>query len=253
MTRDNDQNSGKPFWIYGINPINQVIKNRPEDVKRIIRVNRREDSDQIFKIDTKGIKIETVDLDNFINISGFRKDVVHQNIAAMINPPQYYNVADLVSDIEERRDKVFLMLDGVTDTRNLGAIIRTANASGVEAVILPKDKSAKIDASVYKSSAGAIENIKICIEVNLSRTIEFLKDKYFMVYGLDEDAKYNIYEEKFTTNVCCVIGGEDSGIRRLVRENCDKLLKIPMAPKAHSLNASVAAAVFMYEVYRQHL
>jgi 23S rRNA (guanosine2251-2'-O)-methyltransferase len=251
MTKPAELN--KPFWIYGINPINAVLKNRTADVRRIVKViprsNRREDGD--LKIDPKGIKVENIELERFIELTDFRRDVVHQNIAAYINPPSFFDLREITGGEDQGRNKLFLMLDGLTDPRNLGAIIRTADACGVDAIILPKDRSAHIDATVYKTSSGAIENVKICMEVNLSRSIEFLQEKLFMVYGLYENAQSNIYEEKFTTSVCCVIGGEDTGIRRLVGEHCDKMLKIPMAAQAHSLNASVAAAVFMYEVHRQ--
>lgn len=252
MTKPQDANA--PFWIYGTNAINAVLKNRPQSVRRIISVltkSPRRDEDVSPKIYNKGINIETVEIEKFIELTGFRRDTVHQNVAAFINPPIFYDLREIIKDEEQGKHKVILMLDGLTDPRNLGAIIRTASACGVDAIVLPKDRSARIDATVYKTSSGAIEDVKICMEVNLSRSIELLQEKYFMVYGLDEDAKSSIYEEKYTTSVCCVIGGEDTGIRRLVGEHCDKFLKIPMSQQAHSLNASVAAAVFMYEIYRQ--
>jgi 23S rRNA (guanosine2251-2'-O)-methyltransferase len=118
--------------------------------------------------------------------------------------------------------------------------------------VLPKDRSVGLDPAVYKTSGGTVECMDICSEVNLVRAVEKLKTSGFWVYGLEaEPGSGYIHEADLKGNICCVIGGEDTGIRRLLKESCDSVLMIPMSPGAHSFNASVAASLFIYEIQRQ--
>jgi 23S rRNA (guanosine2251-2'-O)-methyltransferase len=244
------------FWIYGINAVSSVLEKRPKDIKEIIflKTKAKNESERIDAITEtakwKGVKTR------FVGTEGvpeeFReKEVAHQRVFAVINPPRVYDIADLVGQGEG--NKFFIMLDGITDVHNIGAIIRTAVAFGVDAVILPKDKSASITADVYKTSSGAIESIKVCVEVNMVRVTEILKKNGFWIYGFEADGSQEIQKADLKGNVCCVIGGEDSGIRRLLKDNCDMVLRIPMSTNVNSLNASVSAGVVMYEVQRQRL
>ena len=134
----------------------------------------------------------------------------------------------------------------------MGAIIRSAESFGFDGVIIPEHRSAKVTPTVYKTSAGAINNIKVVMVTNLNQTIENLKENGFWIYGLAGEASENIAQTNLTGKVGLVVGNEGDGLSRLVRENCDVLVKIPMLGKVNSLNASVASALSMYEVLRQN-
>jgi 23S rRNA (guanosine2251-2'-O)-methyltransferase len=143
------------------------------------------------------------------------------------------------------------MLDGLEDPQNLGAIIRTADASGVHGVIIPQRRAVGLTGTVAKTSAGAIEYVPVARVVNLNNAIKTLKDNNVWVIGIDQDGKRSFLEIDFKLPTALVIGGEGKGLSRLVKENCDEVASIPMKGKISSLNASVAATVTMYEVLRQ--
>ncbi len=144
-----------------------------------------------------------------------------------------------------------LALDHVQDPHNLGAIIRSASAAGVHALILPKDRSAPLSGTVAKIAAGAMEYLPICQTTNLVRTLQKLKDHSVWIYGTIKEGGTSVYQTDFAGSVCLVIGSEQKGIRPLVQEQCDFRTTIPMQGKLESLNASVAAAVVMFEIVRQ--
>lgn len=248
------------LWIYGINSVSAVLDNRPKDVKELLFVKSRDekkDSDRLSllrqRAQKNGIRISEQFEEEILERIKTRNGVNHQRVFAFINPVQIPSLNDVINKGKEKRDRVFLVLDGITDIHNLGAIIRTAVAFNIEAIIVPKDRNASITADVYKTSSGAVEYIKICEEVNLVRSVGILKENNFWIYGFEADGTQDINKADLKGNVCCVIGGEDSGIRRLLKDNCDMVLRIPMSSKAHSLNASVSAGVVMYEVQRQRL
>lgn len=155
-----------------------------------------------------------------------------------------------LEDLKEA--KRLILLDKIEDPHNLGAIIRSAESFAFDGVIIPEHRSAKVNPTVYKTSAGAINNIKIAMVTNLNQTIETIKKDGFWVYGLAGEAKNSLSATNLTGKVALVVGNEGYGISRLVRDNCDELIKIPMLGKVNSLNASVAAATCMYEVLRQN-
>jgi len=244
------------LWIYGINPVSSVLQKRPRDVKEIIFIKTLDDKKEnerlvilANKSKALNIKTRTLSYDQLPAELDEKGNANHQRIFALIESPKLYELKELLAD--DRSDKFFLMLDGITDVHNIGAIIRTAAALGVDAIILPKDRSVTITADVYKTSSGAVEDVKIVNEVNLVRCVELLKEKSFWVYGFEAEGTQNIYDADLKGNVCCVVGGEDTGIRRLLKENCDLVLKIPMKGKINSLNASVSSAIVIYEVLRQ--
>jgi len=244
------------LWIYGINPVNAVLKKRPGDVKEIIIIKALEEKKEserltaiIEKAKKHNVKVKVQGFNELNEELKAKANVVHQRVFAFIIPPKMFEVKELVK--EGDGNKFFLMLDGVTDVHNIGAITRTAAAMGVDAIILPKDRTVTVTADVYKTSSGAIENLKIATEVNLVRAVEELKKSGFWVYGFEEDGKQEIYKADLKGNICCVVGGEDSGIRRLLKENCDVVYRIPIKGDVQSLNASVSAAIVIYEAERQ--
>ena len=157
-----------------------------------------------------------------------------------------------VEEVEKRNEDPFvLILDGIEDPHNLGSIIRTAETAGVHGIIIPKRRAASVNSTVSKVSAGAVQYMKIARVNNLNETIKYLKDNDVWIYGTDMDTETIYYDEDMTGNVAIVIGSEGFGMSRLVKENCDFLIKIPMKGKITSLNASVSAGIVMYEVVKQ--
>lgn len=179
--------------------------------------------------------------------------VQHQGVVAQAAPYAYVEVDDLLKTAEEKGEPPFLLLlDEIEDPHNLGSILRTADCTGAHGVILPKRRSAQITATVSKTSAGAVEYVPVARVTNLGQTIDQLKEMGVWVVGTVVDAVQELYDtEVFDGPVAIVIGNENKGMGRLIREKCDVLVKLPMAGKINSLNASVAAGVVMYEVLRR--
>ena len=177
-----------------------------------------------------------------------------QGVIAIVPPFDYASVDDILNEAKSKNEKAFiLILDGIEDPHNLGSIIRTAETAGVHGIIIPKRRSAQVNSTVNKTSAGATNFMKIARVNNINETIEYLKNNDIWIYGTDGEAKEMYYDEDMTENVAIVIGSEGFGMSRLVKENCDFLLKIPMKGKITSLNASVSAGIIMYEVVKQRM
>lgn len=176
----------------------------------------------------------------------------HQGVIAIVPPFDYCEVEDIIEEARAKQEKPFiLILDGIEDPHNLGSIIRTAETAGVHGIIIPKRRAATVNSTVYKVSAGAVEHMKIARVNNLNETIKYLKDNDVWICGTDMSARNYYYDEKFDGSIAIVIGSEGFGMSRLVKENCDFLVKIPMKGKITSLNASVSAGIVMYEVVKQ--
>jgi 23S rRNA (guanosine2251-2'-O)-methyltransferase len=179
---------------------------------------------------------------------------VHQGVIAKVTPYKYSEISDILDLAEERGEPPFIViLDEVEDPHNLGSIVRTAELFGVHGIIIPKRRSASVSATVYKSSAGAIEHVKIAKVTNLNSTIEDLKQKGVWIYGADIRAEEYSSQVDFSGPCAIIIGNEGRGISKLTVQKCDKLIKIPMVGKINSLNASVAGGIIMYEVLKGRL
>lgn len=176
----------------------------------------------------------------------------HQGVIALIGVNEYCTVEDILSFAEDRGEAPFVIIcDEVSDPRNLGAIIRSAECAGAHGVIIPKRRSAGLTAIVGKASAGAAEHMAIARVPNIPAVIKELKEKGLWVYGAAAGGSNDLWKTDFTGSMALVIGSEGDGIGRLVRDNCDFIVNIPMVGKINSLNASAAASVIMYEVLRQ--
>lgn len=176
----------------------------------------------------------------------------HQGVAAEVGAYGYADLDDIVARAADAGDRsIVLLLDGVEDPQNLGSIIRTAECAGVSGVILPRHHSAAITPTVVRASAGATEHIAVVQETNLVNTLKGLKKVGFWVIGADMTGPQEYFRTVIPFPAVLVIGGEGRGIRRLVRENCDLLVRIPMFGQVNSLNASVSAALLIYELMRQ--
>ncbi|MGS0973796.1 MAG: 23S rRNA (guanosine(2251)-2'-O)-methyltransferase RlmB [Candidatus Izemoplasmataceae bacterium] len=174
---------------------------------------------------------------------------VHQGVGALVDDYAYKSLEDVLNIDKEH--KFFVMLDSLEDPHNLGAILRSADAFGVDAVIIPKNRSVKLNATVAKVSTGAIEYVNVVEVTNLSQTIDKLKDNGFWVTGADASADQVIGDIDTNTSLCVVIGSEGKGMHRLVKEKCDYHVKIPMVGHINSLNASVSAGIVIYEVFKK--
>lgn len=176
----------------------------------------------------------------------------HQGVIATILEYEYYDVDDILQEAKNRNEDPFiLILDQIEDPHNLGSIIRTAECSGVHGIIIPKRRSVQVNSTVNKVSAGALSYMKIARVNNLTETINYLKEKNVWIYGTDIEGTSYYDEQDYQGGVGIVIGSEGFGMSRLVKENCDFLIKIPMKGKISSLNASVSAAIVMYEIMKQ--
>ena len=177
----------------------------------------------------------------------------HQGIMAKVKPAKQLNENDLDDILAQHSAPLLLVLDGVTDPHNLGACLRNADAAGVAAVIVPKDKSANITATVSKVACGAAETVPLVRVTNLARTMRALQEQGIWFVGTAGEATHDIYQAKLTGPLAIVMGAEGDGMRRLTRETCDDLIKIPMAGSVSSLNVSVASGVCLFEAVRQRL
>ena len=176
----------------------------------------------------------------------------HQGVIAIVPPFEYCEVDDILEVAKERKEDPFIViLDGIEDPHNLGAIVRTAETAGVHGIIISKRRACGVNSTVNKTSAGAIEYMKIARVNNINETIKYLKEKGLWIIGTDMDTDTYYYNQDMTGPVAIIIGSEGFGMSRLVKENCDILIKIPMKGKITSLNASVSAGIVMYEAVKQ--
>jgi 23S rRNA (guanosine2251-2'-O)-methyltransferase len=173
----------------------------------------------------------------------------HQGIGAKVEEYQYKTIEDAVA--KNTKNKVFLMLDQLEDPHNLGAILRSCDAFNIDGVIIPKNRSVQLNSTVAKVSTGAIEHVDVIQVTNLTQTIKFLKDNGFWVVGTDMNTDKTIHDINVDSDICIVIGSEGKGISRLVKENCDYIVNIPMNGHVNSLNASVSTGIILYEVFRR--
>lgn len=228
--------------IYGRKPVIDAIDSGVKIYRAyIIKQNSKIVDEIINKLKKNNIEINFVDKRFFDKI-----DMNHQGVCVEAESFSYKDLSDL--DKYQR----LIILDQIEDPHNLGAIIRSAESFGFDGVIIPERRSASVSPIVYKTSAGAINNIDIIMVKNINRAIEEIKEAGFWVYGLAGEASSPIDQTDLTGKVCLVVGNEGKGISRLVRKNCDILINIPMKGFVNSLNASVASAIAMYEVLRQN-
>lgn len=237
-------------YIAGRNPVLEVLKTDKEIEKiYILKGDLKGSVKKIIGIaKDRNIVIQEVDKNKLDSLA---KGVAHQGVVALVSSYQYASIDDILNTAMKMKVAPFIViLDGIEDPHNLGAIIRTAECAGVHGIIIPKRKSAQVNETVYKASAGAVEHILVAKVNNINKAIDELKDKGLWIYGADMDGDL-YFNTSLKGAVALVIGSEGKGISRLTKEKCDCLVKIPMAGKISSLNASNAAAILMYEVVRQ--
>lgn len=242
----------KSELIYGIHAVDATLDNAPERFIEVYALKGRQDERMlpiIKKLQKMGVSVQFMQrkaLDD--KASGGQ----HQGIIARVKAAPVLNEGDLDEVLKRVQGQAFLLiLDGVTDPHNLGACLRSADAAGVDAVIVPKDKSASLTATVRKVACGAAESMPLIQVTNLARTMRELQDQGIWIYGAAGEATQTLYQTKLTGPVAIVMGAEGKGLRRLTREHCDELVSLPMAGAVSSLNVSVATGVCLFEVVRQ--
>ena len=240
---------------YGIHSISAIIEREPERLIEIFALKGRQD-DRVTPIINEAYSLGvSVQFMSRKALDDKSKGEQHQGIMARVKAAKQKDESDLKDLLEQKRGAgkapFLLVLDGVTDPHNLGAVIRTADAAGVDAVIVPKDKSAKLNATARKVACGAAEVVPLIVVTNLARTLKMLQDEQVWIIGTAGEAEQDLFEMKFDGPLAVVMGAEGSGMRRLTRENCDQLVKIPMAGSVSSLNVSVATGIILFEAVRQ--
>jgi 23S rRNA (guanosine2251-2'-O)-methyltransferase len=236
--------------VYGINAVAEALK--AGRVTRL-RVSARADKrmDQILALAAKHeIPVERVDAQALDSVA---KGGVHQGVSADVEDARDYSIADLLAPRTSRLAPLVVVLDGIEDPHNVGAILRTCDAAGVTGVIRQDRHSAALAGVVGKASAGALAHVRIATVVNIARAVEELEEAHVWTVGLDGEAVELHTDVDWTLPSAIVLGAEGTGLRRLVRERCDRLVRIPMFGRVGSLNVSVAAGVVLYEVVRQRL
>jgi 23S rRNA (guanosine2251-2'-O)-methyltransferase len=238
-------------YVFGIHAVQTKLQRNPERVQEVWFQEGREDQrlKQVKGLaDEQGIECQIMprrELDNKVNGR-------HQGVVAACTPnpaKDEHFLMQMLADLNE--PALLLILDGVTDPHNLGACLRTADAAGVHAVIAPKDKSASLNSTVSKVACGAAETVPFVQVTNLARCLKSLQDAGVWITGTAGEATKHVHQADLTGNMALVMGAEGEGMRRLTREGCDQLIKIPMAGEMSSLNVSVAAAVCLFEAVRQ--
>jgi 23S rRNA (guanosine2251-2'-O)-methyltransferase len=247
----NKKNDTFQDQIEGRNSVLELLETG-KDINKIF-IEKGEKHGSINKIIgiARDRKIVTVEVDkNKLNQMAQTEN--HQGVIAIVPPFDYCEVQDILDEAKTRGEQPFiLILDGIEDPHNLGAIIRTAETAGVHGIIIPKRRACSVNSTVYKVASGAVEHMKIARVNNLNDEIKHLKENNVWIYGTAIEATKYYYEENLTGSIALIIGNEGEGLSRLVRENCDVLLKIPMKGKISSLNASVSAGIVMYEAVKQ--
>jgi 23S rRNA (guanosine2251-2'-O)-methyltransferase len=239
-------------FVYGLHAVGAVLERAPERLLELWIAQPRDDvrtRELRARAQNAGVTVQSVGGEALSKLVG---DVVHQGAVAAVRPLKGWDEHDLIDALSQvSGDPLLLILDGVTDPHNLGACLRTAEAAGAHAVLIPKDRAASVDGVVRKVAAGAAEFIPVASVTNLARTIDALKGRGIWIVGTDGEATQTLYASDLNRPLALVLGGEGGGMRRLTRERCDFVVRIPMAGCVESLNVSVAAGVALFEARRQ--
>jgi 23S rRNA (guanosine2251-2'-O)-methyltransferase len=239
-------------WVYGLHAVLAVLERAPERILELMLAEARDDARMRLlreRASALGIRVQPSSNEALGRLVG---DVTHQGAAAAVRPLKGLEEAGLMELLDGiAGEPLLLVLDGVTDPHNLGACLRTADAAGVHAVVIPRDRSASVDGVVRKVGAGAAEFVPVATVTNLARTLEALRGRGIWVVGTDGEAALSLYGADLNRPLALVLGAEGSGMRRLTRDRCDFLVSIPLAGSVESLNVSVAAGVTLFEARRQ--
>lgn len=237
-------------FIFGFHAVTSRLRQNPNSIKEIFIEATRTDqrTQELIKLaESKKIHVISCNGSKLANMSGNDR---HQGIVANIDSVlNYVSIDDILDALTEPAR--LLVLDGIQDPHNLGACLRVADAFGVHAVIAPKDRAVGLTPTVYKVASGAADTVPFISVTNLARTLKQLKEHGVWIYGTAEDAEHDLTDFKISGAVAWVFGSEEKGLRRLTRESCDQLVRIPMQGNIESLNVAVSAGICLFETHRQ--
>ncbi len=238
-------------YVYGVHAVQAMLQRSPKRVKQLILVRGRLDSrvQALLELaESAGVGVQRVMPDELDKIA----EGVHQGVVASVTPSQMWS-EEMLDNLLDKLEgpPLLLVLDGVTDPHNLGACLRSADAAGAHAVVIPRDRSASLSPTVRKVACGAAETVPLVAVTNLARTLKQLQQRGLWIVGTAGEAEQLIYQVDFKVPSVIVMGAEGSGMRRLTREHCDYLAKLPMAGSVSSLNVSVASGICLFEAVRQ--
>ncbi len=239
-------------YLFGIKPVIEALESRKSLDKILIKKGKNDDNISDIRSLARKLRVPVsfVPQEKLDRIT--RKN--HQGCIALSSPIEFSQVAQVLPNIFEKGEMPLIMiLDGITDVRNFGAIARTCLSAGFHAIVIPSSGFARIGADAVKTSAGAILKLDICREDNLARTIEFMQESGVCVYAATEKAEENYYNSDFVSPTAIVLGAEDKGVSTAVMRRVDNIVKIPMSNNFDSLNVSVAAGVLAFEAVKQRL
>lgn len=239
--------------VFGMHAVRALLRRFPQRVRKVALQMRRDDerSREIEALAHQaGLRVDRVDAEQIRRWVG---EVVHQGVVAQVEPLKAWTEADLVEAIAATPDALVLVLDGVTDPHNLGACLRTADACGALAVVVPRDRAAGLNPTVRKVAAGAAETTPIVTVTNLARALKLLQEAGLWVVGADAEGPHLAADTDLTGPRALVLGAEGAGLRELTRRHCDYLVRLPQLGSVESLNVSVATGMLLYEAVRQRL
>jgi 23S rRNA (guanosine2251-2'-O)-methyltransferase len=238
--------------VFGVNPVLEKLKDSSQDILEL-RIAYGSDRAAIHLVrreaEKLGLRVVWAEPESLDRLAGGHR---HQGAVAIIQPYRYWTLTDLLQNIlAPTASERILILDGLTDPRNFGALLRTAEAVGVRHIVIPKDRSVGVTPVVVKASAGAAHHVQIVKVTNLRRAITMIKKHGYWIAALDPQSPESVYDRKYPSKLAIVIGSEGGGVRPVNLRECDFLAAIPMLGKVASLNVAVAGAVFLYELLRQ--
>ena len=243
----------KDDLIYGLNPVMEALRGDRKAFELFIAGGSSDKRvEKVLALAAgKGIPVRQRDKGDLTRLCGTD---YHQGMALRVEPFPYTELSDMLARWRESQESgLVLVLDGIQDPHNLGALVRTAACAGAHGVVIPKDRAVGVTAAVEKSAAGATETIPVVRVANIAQVLEELKQEGFWIYGTADSASASVYGQDFSGHVAVVIGGEGEGIRPLVRKKCDVVMSIPLKGGVNSLNASVAGGVVLFEIVRQRV
>lgn len=239
-------------FLYGIQPVSEALNSDPCLVRKILVCGGKNNPKLAWILEEsrkKGIAVSEMEKKNLEKDFGI---LYHQGVIGLISAFQYISIEDLIQQAFQKTPApAIALLDGITDPGNLGGVIRSAEALGLQGIVIPKNRSASISPAVYKRSAGSVYHIPISRVTNLSQTIEYLKKEGFWIIGADAGTGVPAWDRDMKGPVAVILGSEDKGLRRLTSKLCDFSISIPMEGKTKSLNVASAAAIIFYEINRQ--
>lgn len=237
--------------VFGLHAVRTLLQQHPERVSLVMIQKGRDDGrlTEVAKLaQAANVKIASKDAQELDRLASGER---HQGVCAQMRSVGVLGEGALDELLDKAKTPFLLVLDGVQDPHNLGACLRTADAVGVTAVIVPRDRAAGLSPTVRKVASGAAETVPLIQVVNLARTLRWLKEREIWIIGTDDEAPKSVFETSLTGPLALVLGAEGQGLRRLTKENCDALISIPMRGVVESLNVSVATGVVLYEALRQ--